>query len=268
VAGGARHDIAWDNQILGTPRSQFAALAVQRSPRQGAPEEIALMARPIPPATQALAVVQRLGNARQFADGLEQALEAVADGVLLLDSGGAIVHANRAARSILKLKAGIAVREDVIEFTDPAAVISFRTAMRAILDPGSGDGSERPGADFVAARPDDLPPLAVSLRSIDARDRGGAAALLFIHDPLVVDTGASLLQAAFGLTPAEAHLAVALRRGVSPQDYARERGISRNTVYTHLRRIKDKCRQGRLPELVRLLNNVHTIASPLDQPPA
>ena len=109
--------------------------------------------------------------------------------------------------------------------------------------------------------------MAVSLRSIQSRDHGGAAALLFIHDPLVVDTGASLLQVAFGLTPAEAHLAVALRRGVSPQDYARERGISRNTVYTHLRRIKDKCRQGRLPELVRLLNNVHTIASPLDQPP-
>ena len=56
-------------------------------------------------------------------------------------------------------------------------------------------------------------------------------------------------------TEAEASLAEALCAGVTPGDYALTRSVSLNTVYTHLRRIKDKTRCRRMPELIRKLND-------------
>ena len=44
-------------------------------------------------------------------------------------------------------------------------------------------------------------------------------------------------------------------RRVTPGDYALTRSVSLNTVYTHLRRIKDKTRCRRMPELIRKLND-------------
>ena len=47
-----------------------------------------------------------------------------------------------------------------------------------------------------------------------------------------------------------------LQSGTPPGDYARERAVSLNTVYTHLRRIKEKTRCHRMPELIRRLNDL------------
>jgi DNA-binding CsgD family transcriptional regulator len=55
----------------------------------------------------------------------------------------------------------------------------------------------------------------------------------------------------------EASVAEALRGGEPLGDYARERKVSINTVYTHLRRIKDKTGANRLPNLIRRLNDLH-----------
>ena len=61
---------------------------------------------------------------------------------------------------------------------------------------------------------------------------------------------------AFGLTRAEADLALALQAGGSPTGYARERTLSLNTVYTHLRRLKEKTGATRLSELIGRLNEL------------
>jgi DNA-binding CsgD family transcriptional regulator len=43
---------------------------------------------------------------------------------------------------------------------------------------------------------------------------------------------------------------------MSVTDYARERALSPNTAYTHLRRIKEKTGCKRMPELIRWLNDL------------
>ncbi len=60
----------------------------------------------------------------------------------------------------------------------------------------------------------------------------------------------------FGLTESEAHLAQALQSGVPIGNYARDRALSLNTVYTHLRRLKEKTGCHRMPELIRKLNDL------------
>jgi DNA-binding CsgD family transcriptional regulator len=44
--------------------------------------------------------------------------------------------------------------------------------------------------------------------------------------------------------------------GTAPSDYARKQLISLNTVYTLLRRIKEKAGCKRIPELIRKLNDL------------
>ena len=82
----------------------------------------------------------------------------------------------------------------------------------------------------------------------------------FVRNP--PDDGADdigLLRDVFGLTNAEAGVALALRRGVSLSDYAKAQGVSQNTVYTHLRRVRDKTGCHRLPELIGRLNEIRTL---------
>jgi DNA-binding CsgD family transcriptional regulator len=45
---------------------------------------------------------------------------------------------------------------------------------------------------------------------------------------------------------------------VSPNEYASERGISPNTVYTHIRNLKEKTGSRRMAELLRKLNDAHS----------
>jgi DNA-binding CsgD family transcriptional regulator len=47
-----------------------------------------------------------------------------------------------------------------------------------------------------------------------------------------------------------------VQSGMSPGDYAREHAVSVNTVYTHLRRIKEKTGCHRMAELIRRLNDL------------
>ncbi|HXZ22417.1 MAG TPA: helix-turn-helix transcriptional regulator [Pseudolabrys sp.] len=58
-------------------------------------------------------------------------------------------------------------------------------------------------------------------------------------------------QELFGLTNAEAHLAQALCTDMTTTAYAAERHISVNTVYSHLKRIREKTGCKSLPELIR-----------------
>ncbi len=67
------------------------------------------------------------------------------------------------------------------------------------------------------------------------------------------DGAAATLQLLFGLTPAQANLALALFEGGSLREYADRHGRSLNTVRTHLKEIFAKTGARRQSELVRQL---------------
>jgi DNA-binding CsgD family transcriptional regulator len=82
-------------------------------------------------------------------------------------------------------------------------------------------------------------------------------AALFVHDPLKRGRhAAQIFREACGLTEAEANLALALQQGTGVADYARTRGLSLNTAYTHLRRVKEKTGCHHMAELILWLNDL------------
>jgi DNA-binding CsgD family transcriptional regulator len=81
--------------------------------------------------------------------------------------------------------------------------------------------------------------------------------MLMVHDPLQRHAcAARMLQDLHGLTNAETHLVEALSAGMSAVAYARSRGISVTTAYTHLKRTREKTGWRSVAELTRRVHEL------------
>jgi DNA-binding CsgD family transcriptional regulator len=65
---------------------------------------------------------------------------------------------------------------------------------------------------------------------------------------------------AYGLTPAEARVALATSSGLGIQEAALRLGLSPNTIKTHLRRVFAKTGTVRQSELTRLMTSISLFA--------
>jgi DNA-binding CsgD family transcriptional regulator len=180
---------------------------------------------------------------------------------MLVRTDGTVVYANEAFQAIARRSDGVRTKKGVIELAAADARSRFEAALKAVHQLRSGD-PRHASADFPVARASGAPPYLVSVRPIPSNRRHSrletaADAIVFIRDPLSRNTAATrLLREVFGLTDAEASLAQALQSGLPLGDYARVRAVSLNTVYTHLRRIKEKTGCTRMAELTRKLNDL------------
>jgi DNA-binding CsgD family transcriptional regulator/PAS domain-containing protein len=251
-------------QILNVPES-VAIIAVQRTRRQGHAQaaDIERMRRLLPHLRQAYDVSLRLRQSARTARNFEHVLDWLSDGVATVRADGRIVHANEAFQAIARRGDGVRIRRGVVEFAPGAPRERFALALAAAARLRAGEANSGAPVDFGLPRDGGGMPYVVSVRPLPRGERGpyagaAAVAIVFVHDPLARNPGmARLMREVFGFTEAEASVAEALRAGVPLGDYARERKVSINTVYTHLRRIKDKTGANRLPDLIRRLNDLH-----------
>jgi DNA-binding CsgD family transcriptional regulator/PAS domain-containing protein len=248
--------------VLTATPEEYAVISVQRAPRQGHVErrEIDLMTCLLPHVRHAFEISRRLAALTERHRDFRSALDWLTDGVLMLAADQSVRYVNATAQEIMRRADVFCLRNGALVFRSTGAATKFGKAMEAIVRLKGLDPAMAAHADFIIERGSDEPPLAVSLRPLPAA-REGAVALMFIHDPSVRRDGVAVVpREAFGLTPAEADMAAALCAGVSPDNYARGRQLSRNTVYTHLRRIKEKTGCTRLPELIHKLNDTRLSA--------
>ena len=189
---------------------------------------------------------------------LERALDWLADGVAVVRADGVVVYANATLQAIARRNDGIRLRKGIIEFAAAEARARFAAAAAAIARLQNCDPQS--SSDFVAARSSGGAPYVVSVRPLFESESAGAqrkAAVVFIHDPRGHNAAATAtLRDIFGFTEAEASLAQALQAGVPLGEYANSRELSLNTVYTHLRRIKEKTGCRRMAELIRKFNDL------------
>ena len=252
--------------VISTSPSELVVSAVQMTPAQGHPDptKIRMMGHFVPHFQQASDVMRRLGNLSNVGQSIEDMLNWLTDGVLKISAGGNVRYANHAAQDIFRRNDGIATRRGFVEFLSARAGAKFAEALRAVAQLRDGDVTLLHDADFIAETRSGGPPFSISIRPALAQKESSEdiLALMFIHDPLTRDAGAAaLFRQAFGLTSAEADVASGLRSGLSADSYARSRKISQNTVYTHIRRIKEKVGSPRMTELIRKLNDLQIIAA-------
>jgi DNA-binding CsgD family transcriptional regulator len=250
--------------VLEQTPDRIAAISVQRTRRQGhaSDREIKLMQRLCPHFQRAYHMRARLTAVPGHADALEDALDLLADGVALLQRDGGIVYANEALRFLAARGNDFRVDRKTIEFPTMDLRNRFAAALSAaqrIEDPSTAFGL----TDFAVPRDHGLPPYTVSVRPLTrARTHTthspDAVAMLLIHDPLLKNSAiCRMLQELYGLTNAEAHLVQALGTGMTAVAYARSRRVSVSTVYTHLRRTREKTGWKSVAELTRRFHELN-----------
>jgi DNA-binding CsgD family transcriptional regulator len=196
------------------------------------------MKRLLPHFRQALDLSLRWQRMDQTRAGMNEALERLRDGVIVLDGTGAAIHLNRGAEVMLRNQDGVSLSKGRLAIAQREAMRLYETALNDALPASRSETVAR--FEIAVARPSGKPPYVVSVRPYRDAD-GRAGTLVFIRDSSAYwDDKRQLLRQAFGLTDAEVQLAHGLANGLSLHKYAEQNGLSINTIYTHYHRLKDK----------------------------
>lgn len=228
---------------------------------------VSLMQRLYPPLQSSHDMSTRPKSADVRKDMFEYALDLLSDGVALLRPDGRLVYANDALRKLAGRGLDFSIARDALEFASPDVRGRFAAALNAAGR--SGDPCTNAGpTDFAVPRDGGLPAYTVSVRPLvrgkaQRSEHPEAVAMVLVHDPLDRNLAAGqMLQELFGLTRAEAHLVCALGTGMTASAYARNRRVSITTVYTHLRRTREKTGWKSVAELTRRFNELNTTLRP------
>jgi DNA-binding CsgD family transcriptional regulator/PAS domain-containing protein len=198
---------------------------------------------------------RRFGVTRRLAGELASVLDRSPYGLLLLSQDGRVRHANRNAERLLSESGGLRVTGGVLT---TAKAGDARRLAALIAGAGSDDAEQRAGGAMAVATPLRRAPLSITVAPVRS-DRlsalhRGHSVLVCVTDP---DANVSLpeqtLRDLFGLTKAEARLALALFEGKSPSEAAESFGVSPNTVRVQLGHVFEKTGARRQSELVRLM---------------
>jgi DNA-binding CsgD family transcriptional regulator len=221
-----------------------------------------LLQRLAPHLCRALDATLRLGPLADGSRQLTRVLQLMPNPALLLDGRARIVHANPAAEALLRERDGlISVADDSLKLSavlpEEGAALSRVLARALRVAEGSSDALGEPlrvtrlsGAAPLLVVPVPLPPPAFPLWELSE----SARVLVLIVDPSTRNrAAASALRTTFGLTNAEARVAVLVGSGLSGPQAAQALRIAPATVKTHLARCFEKMGIRSQVELARLL---------------
>jgi DNA-binding CsgD family transcriptional regulator len=207
---------------------------------------------------QALRTQRHLAGDRQSSIALSEFMDMLPHGVVVMGPSRQVLHVNSAAVDVLASNDGLRLCGRSIEVahvpTDHTLQVSISEALF-----GQRAGGTRGGNSFVVSRPSDKRPYIVHVipMVMPFRDFSGAQALIVIVDPEIQpEMPKSLLKRIFGLTNAEAEVALRAATGRGLSIIADELALSTATVKTHLQRVFEKTDTHRQAELARLLLTV------------
>lgn len=204
---------------------------------------------------RAVTIGRMLENAMATTSTFAEALDAAAAGVVLVDAGRDVVHANRAAAAMLAAGDPIRTAAGQLELTHELVAGSLQRA----IDTASGANADSTGTGVPARRADGQP-LTVQVMPLGRRTGFGApraAAAVFVSEAVSGPASSSeILGVLFNLTPAEARLFGLLAQGRELPEIARDLGISLATARTHLAHIYQKTGQSSRAGLVHLARDI------------
>lgn len=174
-------------------------------------------------------------------------LSATGQAVVMLTSGMRIISASQAAMAIFSRADGIALRGSELSFADGAIGMAIREAVAATID-------RRPlvQSAFLCARPSYAAPYRLML--LPCQHEGQSACILLIDDSEdESELHWSWITQCYRLTPSEKFVAMQLVAGLSPDDIAEKRGVSIETVRSHIRSLLSKTGTRRQSAMTALL---------------
>ena len=163
--------------------------------------------------------------------------------VLLLDRSGHIHYANPAAAALL-------ARTSMVYVQGGALAARRRSEDKALRDALAGLAAARPSTLLCLRNRESLPMVVIDLRLLSG-DLVAARITDLVSRPA---PSAARLKQIFGLTPAEARVAIAMLSGLGIQAVARDYGVEPETVRTQAKRIRAKTGARTQNQLVGILS--------------
>jgi len=236
---------------------EIATLNIGRPERRGQfdADALEIAAWHHPHLIRAFELGRKFATTRRLSGDMASVLDHSPHGVFLLDAAGRIRHANRMGEALLAESGGLTAIGGRLS-TSSAELA--RQLHRLICAAGAPDRESRTGASMAVSTPSRRLPLSVTVAPVRpgrfAPFHSGPSVVVCVTD---LEAGVSLpeqkLRELFGLTPAEARVALALFDGLGPADAAAHLGVSFHTVRNQLVRVFEKTGTNRQTDLVRLM---------------
>lgn len=243
-------------------RDEIAFLTALRPRREGAfgDAELGKLRAILPYVRRTAELHLKLSNLRHRVSNLVHTVDTLPRAIIVLDEARNIVSRSHEGERLLALADGFTAKRGKLGCAREADI---KFVDRALAEVASG----HPRADdaclsFEVRRTHGRPPFrvrAVPLKPPSAQIGASSALLmLLVEDPTAAVRGPFEMLRAFGLTPAETKLAIAIAEGQSVKLFAEHRGLSQETVRTQLKRAMHKLSVSRQVDLVRKLATLGT----------
>ncbi|MEZ5568851.1 MAG: helix-turn-helix transcriptional regulator [Halioglobus sp.] len=163
----------------------------------------------------------------------EQACSSLALGTVILDATLSIVYLNSIAEQLLKKNSSIASIGGKLRLVRLQEQQQLQQALTSLLS----DTVHQVPHVIRIKRPSGQSPLFLTLRQLPSQGRldDTHQIAVYLSDPELRQIDQSrLVEEAFGLTPQEARLVIALANGGTLEKFASDTGVSKNTARSHL----------------------------------
>ncbi len=188
--------------------------------------------------------------------------EAISAAAFLFSPDGAVIHSNAAAGALLAEKDGVDIRNGKLVLWDGDAQFELDKALARVIGEAWSQ-KYRAGAELLARRPSGSAPLVLVATPVGLDNPISALAspvrcVVFMLEEKLRATGllTERLQRLYGLTAAEAEIAVGVASGSSLQELAVARGTKHGTVRTQVKFALSKTGARKQADLASLVNRL------------
>ncbi|TXS95494.1 helix-turn-helix transcriptional regulator [Parahaliea maris] len=241
------------------PGGMVARLRFSRRRQDGAFERAdrTLLESITPHLQRAIHIYARLSRTTTERDLYAGAVDQLSVATVILDETGRILNTNALAKALLEERNGLFMKEQHLQIGGRDLNRRLQEALTTVIR-----AQQRGEASVVRAlrvpRENGHQDLGLVIRPIASSEWGEAqaspCAAVFISDPDLRESASQqTLGELFGLTPAEANLAILLSRGLSLAEVSDSQNVSQHTARAQLKSIFAKTGVSRQAELVRLV---------------
>lgn len=253
---GLYDSLGADMDVPGIMRASLRVARVKGA-KPFAEEDRALVRNILPHLQRAITIHAKLNKVESERAIYAGVVEQLSVGSILLDEQGGILNCNDLAASLLEQKDGIARVKDSLQLARSEQTAELQKMIADVLDKQQ-QGLPAAVHAMRIQRPSGLADLGLIIRPVPSSQWSGGQAVptvaIFVSDPQQTsEAPTAIITRLFGLTPAEAALAMMLVNGLTLDESAEQLSVSRNTARTHLRAVFAKTGVGRQTLLVRLI---------------
>ena len=238
-------------------------VVVQRGKESGdfSQEEIDQFNRLIPHFQCAFKINQHIAKIEHHCEIIEESLDQLSIGVLLIDEEGVAFHLNKKADEIIAAQEGLSLVSGRLV----ASSLSESSRLQQIISNAIGhltDGGMAVGEAMSLINSSvGMKPLSILVTPLNAKNREQlsflnrrASAAVFIGSPSQTEQpNVDIIRMLYGLTEAEARLTSALAMGHNLNEICSFYRISIHTARSHLKTVFEKTGCSRQAELVKLI---------------